>query len=173
MRAHWPRASMPTGVRVLTFLVAAAVPSVAVAQTPPAEPTPPAPSRPGAPAEEKPTKVTIDLRVTPVVSFAPARIRAVAELKLPDEKVADFYCAGIEWDWGDLTESEESNECEPYEAGVSKVPRHFSAEHTFQSGGRYRVTLRLRRNRKVIASSSTTVTVRPGVRDAIGPDPQP
>jgi hypothetical protein len=39
-----------------------------------------------------------------------------------------FYCAAVEWDWGDLTESEESNECEPYEAGVSDVQRRFSAE---------------------------------------------
>jgi hypothetical protein len=155
----------------MAFMVAAAMPLVAAAQTPPAQPTPPAPAKPG--RTEEPTKVTIDLRVTPVVSFAPARIRAIAELKLPDAKVPDFYCAGIEWDWGDLTESEESNECEPYEAGVSDVKRHFSAEHTFQSGGRYRVTLRLRRNRKVIASSSTTVTVRPGVRDQIGADAQP
>ena len=44
--------------------------------------------------------------------------------------------------------------------------RVFSAEHTFQSGGRYRVQLRLKRNRKVLVSTTTVVTVRPGVRDA-------
>jgi hypothetical protein len=117
-------------------------------------------------ANDKPKKLSIDLRITPVVSFAPSRVRAIAELRLPEDRAAEFYCAGIEWDWGDLTESEESNECEPYEAGVSEVKRVFTAEHTFQSGGRYRVQLRLKRNRKVLASSSTLVTVRPGVRDA-------
>jgi hypothetical protein len=105
------------------------------------------------------------MRVTPAVSFAPSRIRAIAELRLPEDRTAEFYCATVEWDWGDLTESEESNECEPYEAGVSAVKRVFTAEHTFHSGGRYRVQLRLKRNRKLLASTSTTVTIRPGVRD--------
>jgi hypothetical protein len=120
---------------------------------------------PQTPGNDKPKRLSIDLRITPAVSFAPSRIRAIAELKLPEDRTAEFYCAGVEWDWGDLTESEESNECEPYEAGVSEVRRVFSAEHTFQTGGRYRVQLRLKRNRKVLASSSTIVTVRPGVRD--------
>ena len=39
--------------------------------------------------------------------------------------------------------------------------------------GRYRVQLRLRRNRKVLASTSTIVTVRPGVRDGPYGDQQP
>ncbi len=123
------------------------------------------PAAQGADAD-KPKKLSMDLRITPAVSFAPSRVRAIAELKLPEDRLAEFYCAAIEWDWGDLTESEESNECEPYEAGVTDVRRVFSAEHTFQSGGRYRVQLRLKRNRKVLVSTTTIVTIRPGVRDA-------
>jgi len=123
------------------------------------------PAAPGGDAD-KPKKLSIDLRITPAVSFAPSRVRAIAELKLPEDRHAEFYCAAIEWDWGDLTESAESNECEPYEVGVSAVKQVFTAEHTFQTGGRYRVQLRLRRHRKVLASTSTIVTVRPGVRDA-------
>jgi hypothetical protein len=122
---------------------------------------------------DKPKKLSLDMRITPVVSFAPSRVRAIAELKLPEDRTAEFYCAGIEWDWGDLTESEESNECEPYEAGVSQVKRVFTAEHVFQSGGRYRVQLRLKRNRKVLVSTSTIVTVRAGVRDSPYGAPQP
>jgi len=122
---------------------------------------------------DKPKKLALDMRITPVVSFAPSRVRAIAELKLPEDRTAEFYCAGIEWDWGDLTESEESNECEPYEAGVSQVRRVFTAEHVFQSGGRYRVQIRLKRNRKVLASTSTIVTVRAGVRDSPYGAPQP
>ena len=120
---------------------------------------------------EKPKRVSLDMRLTPPVSFAPSRVRAIAELKLPDDRIADFYCASVEWDWGDLTESAESNECEPYEAGVSDVKRVFTAEHVFQTGGRYRVQLRLRQNRKVLASTSTIVTVRPGLRDQFGAQP--
>jgi len=128
MRSHWPRASRLTGVRAVAFTFAAGVPLAVAAQTPPtpAQPAPSAPAKPGPLAEEKPTKVTLDLRVTPAVSFSPARIRASAELKVPDDRMSEFYCAAVEWDWGDLTESEESNECEPYEAGVSDVTRRRS-----------------------------------------------
>jgi hypothetical protein len=75
----------------------------------------PAQTPPASGDADKPKKLTIDLRITPAVSFAPSKIRAIAELKLPEERTAEFYCAAIEWDWGDLTESAESNECEPYE----------------------------------------------------------
>jgi hypothetical protein len=139
--------------------------ALAVASPPTLLADPPAPQ---AAESDKPKKLSIDLRITPAVSFAPSRVRAIAELKLPEDRSAEFYCATVEWDWGDLTESEESNECEPYEPGVSEVRRVFSAEHVFQSGGRYRVQLRLKRNRKVLAAAATTVTVRPGVRDAFG-----
>ena len=139
--------------------------SVALAATPAQEPAAPQPAARPARVEEKPAKLSLDLRITPAVSFAPSRVRALVEVKIPEDRVPDFYCAQVEWDWGDLTQSEEANECDPYEAGVSEVRRRFSAEHTFQSGGRYRVQFRLRRNRKVLASTSTIVTVRAGLRD--------
>jgi hypothetical protein len=139
--------------------------AAALAAAPVQEPAPPLAARP-ARTEEKPTKVSADLRISPAVSFAPSRVRALVEVKIPEDRAADFYCAQVEWDWGDLTQSEESNECDPYEPGVSEVRRRFSAEHTFQSGGRYRVQFRLRRNRKVLASTSTVVTVRAGLRDS-------
>jgi hypothetical protein len=142
---------------------------LAVASSPALAETP----APQAAETDKPKKLSIDLRITPQVSFAPARVRAIADLKLPDDRTAEFYCPTVEWDWGDLTESEESNECEPYEAGVSTVRRVFTAEHVFQSGGRYRVQLRLKRNRKVLASTATTVTVRAGLRDGVYGSPQP
>lgn len=140
--------------------------SVALAATSVQEPPAPQPAARPARAEERPTKLSLDLRITPAVSFAPSRVRALVEVKIPEDRVADFYCAQVEWDWGDLTESAESNECDPYEPGVSEVRRRFSAEHTFQTGGRYRVQFRLRRNRKVLASTSTIVTVRAGLRDS-------
>ena len=142
--------------------------ALAVASSPVVAETP----APQAAESDKPKKLSIDLRITPQVSFAPSRVRAIAELKLPEYRTAEFYCPSVEWDWGDLTESEESNECEPYEAGVSTVRRVFSAEHTFQTGGRYRVQLRLKRNRKVLAAATTTVTIRAGLRDgAFGSQP--
>jgi hypothetical protein len=143
--------------------------ALAVASSPALAETP----APQATESDKPKKLSIDLRITPQVSFAPSRVRAIAELKLPEDRTAEFYCPSVEWDWGDLTESEESNECEPYEAGVSTVRRVFSAEHVFQTGGRYRVQLRLKRNRKVLVSATTIVTVRAGLRDGAFGSPQP
>ena len=118
-------------------------------------------------AGDKNKKPALSVRATPAVSFSPARVRAVAELKGGPDDAQDFYCAAVEWDWGDLTQSEEATDCEPYEAGVSQITRRFSSQHTFRSAGRYRVMLRLKRNNKVIASANTTVTIRPGVRDNI------
>ena len=142
--------------------------ALAVASSPALAETP----APQAAETDKPKKLSIDLRITPQVSFAPSRVRAIAELRLPEDRTAEFYCPSVEWDWGDLTESEESNECEPYEAGVSTVRRVFSAEHTFHTGGRYRVQLRLKRNRKVLVAATTTVTIRAGLRDgAFGSEP--
>ena len=143
--------------------------ALAVASSPALAETP----APQAAESDKPKKLSLELRITPAVSFAPSRVRAIAELRLPEDRTAEFYCPAVEWDWGDLTESAESNECEPYEAGVSTVRRVFSAEHTFQSGGRYRVQLRLKRNRKVLAAANTTVTVRAGLRDGAYGSPQP
>jgi hypothetical protein len=147
--------------------------ALAVASPPALAETPaPQAAAPQAAESDKPKKLSLDLRITPQVSFAPSRVRAIAELRLPDDRTAEFYCPSVEWDWGDLTESEESNECEPYEAGVSTVRRVFSAEHTFHTGGRYRVQLRLKRNRKVLAAATTTVTIRAGLRDgAFGSQP--
>jgi hypothetical protein len=85
----------------------------------------------------------------------------------PDD-AADFYCPAVSWDWGDGTVSENSEDCEPYEEGTSTIRRRFSADHTFQQGGAYRLTFRLKQKARVIASASTNVQVRAGVRDDFG-----
>jgi hypothetical protein len=135
---------------VIATLAAAAVPALA---------------RQDNAADEKNSKATLTIKATPAVAFSPARVRASAELKGGPDDAQELYCATVEWDWGDLTQSEEAADCEPYEAGVSQITRRFSSEHTFRTQGRFRVSLRLKRNNKVIASANTTVTVRPGVRD--------
>ena len=69
---------------------------------------------------------------------------------------------GIEWAWGDGTESESSEDCEPYQAGVSTIKRRFSAEHVFRQAGNYRVFFRLKQKDKVVAAASANVQVRAG-----------
>jgi hypothetical protein len=119
-------------------------------------------------ADEKAKKPSLSLRASPPISFSPANIHLVAELKGGPDDYEEFYCPAIEWDWGDGTHSENSSDCDPYEAGVSQIPRRFSKTHVYNLQGRYRVQVRLKRNTKVLTSASTNVQVRPGIRD-VGP----
>jgi hypothetical protein len=112
-------------------------------------------------------KLALAMKVTPAIAFSPARIVAVAELRgdvLADDE-ARLYCAAIEWDWDDGTRSESASDCEPYEEGKSTLKRRFSAEHTYDTAGRFKVQVRLKRNNKVLMAANSTVQIRPGVRD--------
>lgn len=116
---------------------------------------------------ERREKLALHLRATPAISFSPARVFAVAELRgdPPPDAAERLYCAAVEWDWGDGTRSENAYDCEPYEEGRSEIRRRFAAEHLYTTAGRYRITIRLKRESRVVLASNTTVQVRPGVRD--------
>jgi hypothetical protein len=108
-------------------------------------------------------KPSLSLKATPAVSFAPARIVLVAELKGGDDSSDELYCPTVEWEWGDGTISTAEADCEPYEAGKSEVKRRFSTEHKFQNAGSYRVVLRLKKSSKIIATANANLQVRPGL----------
>ena len=78
-------------------------------------------------------KPSISLRANPPVGFSPLRVVVTAELKGGADDYEDFYCASVEWDWGDDTKSESKADCDPYEAGKSEIKRRFVAEHTFRA----------------------------------------
>lgn len=111
---------------------------------------------------------SLALKVTPPLGFSPLRVRAAVDVKGGPDDAIDFYCPSIAWDWGDGTVSETSEDCDPYEEGTSTIRRRFAADHTFQQGGGYRVTFRLKQKNRVVASASTNVQVRAGVRDDFG-----
>lgn len=113
----------------------------------------------------KQKKPSISLKGNPSVSFSPARIVFVADVKGGSDDYEDFYCATVQWDWGDGTESENTTDCEPYAPGTSKIQRHFTAEHRYEYGGEYRVVFKLKRQDKVVGSATTLIRVRPGLRD--------
>lgn len=113
-------------------------------------------------------KPSLAVRVTPPVGFTPLRVRAVADLRDGSDDYPDFYCATVEWDWGDGTMSENSSDCDPYEAGKSTIQRRFSAEHIYRQGGAYRVFFRLKQKTKQVAAASTNVTVRSGAGEGFG-----
>ena len=115
--------------------------------------------------DKKAAKPAVSVKVSPIVGFSPARIVLTAELKGGADDYEEFYCATVEWDWGDDTRSESKTDCEPYEAGKSEIKRHFTIDHTFNFAGDYRVEFRLKQKSKVVARGSADVKVRPGVRD--------
>jgi hypothetical protein len=117
---------------------------------------------------DKKSKPTVSVKVTPVIGFSPARMVLTAELRGGADDYEEFYCATVEWDWGDDTRSESKTDCEPYEAGKSEIKRRFTIDHTYNFAGDYRVEFRLKQKNKVVGRGTTDVKVRPGIRDGGG-----
>lgn len=104
----------------------------------------------------------LSLRASPRVGFAPADVLFIAELRGGADDYEDYYCASVEWDWDDDTRSESTPDCDPYEAGTSRIRRRFSMRHRFEYGGRYEVRFRLLRRGDPVASARTIVELRGG-----------
>jgi hypothetical protein len=109
-------------------------------------------------------KPKLTLKATPVIAMAPARIVLTAELVGGANDFEDFYCPTVTWEWGDGTESESTSDCPPYEPGKSELKRRFTVEHVFRAGS-WRISFRLKRRDKAVASATVNVQVRPGLRD--------
>ena len=75
------------------------LPLVAAALVTPVQATAPA----QAPQNKKPS---INIRTNPRSGFSPLRVVLTAELTGGADDFEDFYCASVEWDWGDGTKSE-------------------------------------------------------------------
>jgi hypothetical protein len=110
-------------------------------------------------------KPSLSLKANPPVGFSPLRVRLVVDLKNGANDYQDYYCPAVQWDWGDGTVSENSEDCDPYQAGKSEIRRRYSVEHVFRQAGTYQVFFRLKHRDRVIAAISANVEVRPGVRD--------
>lgn len=110
-------------------------------------------------------KPSLTLKASPTIVFSPARVVVSAELKGGSDDSAELYCPSLEWDWGDGTRSESNVDCAPFEAGTSVVQRRFTASHTYNIGGSYRVQLRLKRGSKTLLGGHVSLQVKPGLRD--------
>ena len=106
----------------------------------------------------------ISLRAQPPVGVAPFRVVLTGELQGGADDFEEYYCPTIEWVWGDLTTSESTLDCDPYEAGKSQIKRRFTTEHTYRNEGAYKVYIRLKRKEKLLAAASATIQVQPGAR---------
>jgi hypothetical protein len=105
----------------------------------------------------KPRRPQLDLRASPRVAFSPVEILVTGQLKGGDD-LEEFYCPGLEWDWGDGTHSAYESDCAPFEAGTA-LDRFFSGRHAFREPGAYNVRLTLRRATRTVAVASVAVTV--------------
>jgi hypothetical protein len=116
--------------------------------------------------EEK--KPSVSLKAMPPVGFSPLRVRVTVDLRGGADDYADLYCPAVQWEWGDDVTSENSEDCNPYQAGKSSIQRHYSAEHIFRQAGSYKITFRLKRKERVIAAGTANIQVRAGLRDDFG-----
>jgi len=124
------------------------------------------------PAGTQNKKPSITVKANPPVGFSPLRVVLTAELKGGANDYEDFYCASVEWDWGDDTRSENKADCEPYEPGKSEIKRRYAADHTFRNPSidmtapngplQFRVKFLLKQKNKVVGSGQTTVELRGG-----------
>ena len=105
-----------------------------------------------------------------MVGFSPSRVVLTADVKGGANDFEEFYCASVEWDWGDDTRSESKADCDPYEAGKSEIKRRYTTDHVFNNAGEFRVEFRLKQINKVVAKGTADVRVRPGLRDGGGDD---
>jgi hypothetical protein len=110
--------------------------------------------------QERPS---LSLKASPLISFTPAKIFLSAELKGGADDYREFYCAAVEWDWDDGTTSEFQSDCEPHEAGKSRIQRRFSTQHVYKVEGSYRIYIRLMQKGKCVAAASTTIQVNAGI----------
>jgi hypothetical protein len=120
----------------------------------------PAPSK----DKDQDKRPTLKLTARPALGMSPARVVLTADLNGGPNDSEDFYCPSVEWDWGDGTTSETTNDCEPYEAGKSEIQRRYAIVHIFRAGN-YRVALRLKKRDKMLTSAAVIIEIRPGLRD--------
>ena len=131
-------------------------------------------------------KPSIKLKANPAIGMPPFRVVVTAELTGGSNDFEEFYCASVEWDWGDGTTSEVKADCDPYESGKSEIKRRYVQEHIYQSTGigrspysssdtsdisgsqqgvQMRIRFVLKQKNKTVGSGQTTIQVRPGIRD--------
>ena len=112
-------------------------------------------------------KPSLSLKASPSVSFAPARIVVLDELKGGADDAEEFYYPTVEWEWGDGTVSTAEADCNPYEAGKSQIKRRYTVEHQFRNPGGFKISLRLKKGTKVAAVANAVVQVRAGLGPGI------
>lgn len=121
----------------------------------------PAAEQKDSPRNERPSLL---LRLAPQTAIAPARITGSAELRGGSNNFEDYYCATVEWDWDDGTVSQSTADCDPFEPGKTEIQRRYTAVHAYQSSGAFRVSFRLKKKEKTMATATAVVQITGGDR---------
>ena len=100
------------------------------------------------------------LRATPNVSFAPASVLFVGQIRGGPDDNEELYCPTVEWEWDDDTISSQTVDCDPFQPGVTEIQRRFSVRHTFDYAGQYDVRLHLKQGDDVVITSRVRVEIR-------------
>ena len=109
---------------------------------------------------DKKAKPSVSVRASPTVGFSPARMVLTAELKGGADDYEEFYCASVEWDWGDDTKSESRERLRARtKPGRARSSGASSIDHMFNFAGDYRVQFRLKQKNKVVGSGSADVKI--------------
>ncbi len=122
------------------------------------------PDKNAAAKDPEASRPQVKLKAQPVIAMSPARVVLTAELIGGANDYEEYYCPTVEWDWGDGTQSESTNDCAPYEPGKTEIKRRFTVEHVFRAGA-FRVMFKLKRRDKALAVATVSIQVRPGLRD--------
>jgi hypothetical protein len=112
----------------------------------------------------------LELRATPSTAFSPATVMVVARL-VGGADQEEFYCPGLEWDWGDGSRSAWEGDCPPFD-DETKMARLFSVRYRYHGSGAFTVRLTLRRAGRTVATASVPVRIL-GRGDEEGPDAGP
>ena len=124
--------------------------------------TPTGAQNPESKRKSEPKRPSLNVKATPGTGMVPVRITVAAELKGGSDDYEDYYCPTIEWNWGDGTISESTNDCDPYEAGKSQIKRRYTVSHSYKRSGAYRISFRLKDGEKVLAAATTIVRLLGG-----------
>jgi hypothetical protein len=116
-------------------------------------------------AQDKPKRPKLTVTASPAMATSPARIVASVDVQGGPDDFEEFYCASVEWDWGDDTKSTSGTDCDPYEPGKSTIKRRFTMDHVYRTAGDHQIVFRLKKKTKVVGSASTSVKIRPGIGD--------
>lgn len=105
-------------------------------------------------------KPALTLRVLPRMGRVSTSFLFTAILEGGEDSEA-LHCLVAEWSFGSDDTSLAEPECEPFEAGKTKLERQYSIERRFGSEGQKYVSVTLRKGDKVIARASTDLRVVP------------